>query len=153
MLGGTKAWTAAELPIVTEETAYEPGTAPEFDPDLLAAVDAYVMSIPAGFYAISADDLNIALTENPPALIDVRTDEEVAGGIIEGAQHIELRSFMARMSEWPADKSAPVVVYCGSDHRAVVAMVAMQMLGYEDVRSLGGGLQAWLAKEYPVVSK
>lgn len=151
MLGGVKAWTGAELPVVTEETVYEAGTAPELDPALLAAVDAYVKGIPAGFYAISADDLNVALTENPPALIDVRTDEEVAGGIIEGAQHIELRSFMARMSEWPTDKSAPVVIYCGSDHRAVVAMVAMQMLGYEDVRSLGGGLQAWLAKEYPVV--
>ncbi|HEX3049926.1 MAG TPA: rhodanese-like domain-containing protein [Aggregatilineaceae bacterium] len=151
MLGGVKAWTAAELPLTTDETAYEAGTAPAIDPALLAALDAYVKAIPAGYYAISADDLNVALAETPPALIDVRTDEEVANGIIEGAQHIELRTFVASMSEWPIDKGSPIVIYCGSDHRAVIAMVAMQLMGYQDVRTLGGGLQAWLAKEYPVV--
>lgn len=151
MLGGVKAWTTAELPLTTDETAYTAGAAPAIDPTLLGLLDAYVKAIPAGYYVISADDLSVALAENPPALIDVRTDEEVANGYIEGAQHIELRSFVARMSEWPADKTAPVIIYCGSDHRAVIAMVAMQLMGYEDVRSLGGGLQAWLAKEYPVV--
>ncbi len=151
MLGGVKAWTSAELPLTTDEITYEAGTAPAIDPALFAALDAYVKAIPAGYYAISADDLNVALVETPPALIDVRTDEEVANGIIEGAQHIELRSFVAQMSAWPADKAAPIVIYCGSDHRAVIAMVAMQLMGYQDVRTLGGGLQAWLAKEYPVV--
>ncbi len=153
MLGGIKAWSAAELPVVTEDTVYEAGTAPAVDPALLAAVDAYVHAIPAGYYTIGADDLNVALIENAPILIDVRTDSEVAGGFIEGAIHIELRTFMSQMDKWPTDKSAPIVVYCGSDHRAVIAMVAMQLMGYENVRSLAGGLQAWLTKEYPVVTE
>ncbi len=151
LLGGVKAWTAAELPITTEVVEAQAGTAPQFDPDLLAAVDAYVKAIPAGFYAISADDLNVALIENPPYLIDVRTAEEVAKGVIEGAAHIELRSFVSQMDQWPTDKTQPIVVYCGSGHRSAIAMVAMQLLGYSDVRSLAGGIGAWQAKEYPLV--
>ncbi|MGQ9850456.1 MAG: rhodanese-like domain-containing protein [Aggregatilineaceae bacterium] len=150
LLGGTKAWLAAELPVTTEVVEAKEGTAPAFNPDLLAAIDTYVKTIPAGFYAISADDLNVALIENPPYLIDVRTDEEVAKGIIEGAAHIELRSFVGQMDQWPADKSQPVVVYCGSGHRSAIAMIAMQLLGYTDVRSLAGGVGAWTAKEYPL---
>ncbi|MBN1964443.1 MAG: rhodanese-like domain-containing protein [Anaerolineae bacterium] len=153
MLGGVRAWTTAELPVTTDEIPYEgAGAAPAFDAAVFEAVDAYLKAIPAGYYAISADDLNIALIENAPYLIDVRTDGEVAQGFIESAAHIELRSFVARMAEWPEDKAAPIVIYCGSDHRAVIAMVAMQMMGYTDVRTLAGGLQAWLAKEYPVVT-
>ncbi|GAB4411238.1 MAG: hypothetical protein Kow00106_05390 [Anaerolineae bacterium] len=150
LLGGVKAWTAAELPVTTDVVEAQEGTAPEFNPDLLAAIDAYVKAIPAGYYTISADDLNVALIENPPYLIDVRTDEEIAKGLIEGAAHIELRSFVSRMSEWPADKAQPIVVYCGSGHRSVIAMVAMQLMGYTDVRSLAGGIGAWTAKEYPL---
>ncbi len=153
MLGGVKAWTTAELPVTTEDTAYEAGAAPEFDPVLLDLLDAYVNAIPAGYYAISASNLSIALAENPPVLIDVRTDGEVADGFIEGAIHIELRNFMSQMDQWPANISEPIVLYCGSDHRAVISLVAMQLMGYENVQSLAGGLQAWIAAEYPVVTE
>jgi rhodanese-related sulfurtransferase len=151
MLGGVKAWMEADLPVTTEETAYEAGVAPEFDSAVLEAIDAYVKAIPAGYYTISADDLNIALIEDQPALIDVRTDSELESGYIEGAVQIELSTFMERVDEWPTDKGAPVVVYCGSGHRSVMAMVAMQLMGYEDVKSLVGGFGAWVAKDYPVL--
>ncbi len=153
LLGGVKAWTAAELPVTTDVVDYEPGVAPEFDATLLELIDAYVKAIPAGYYTIGADDLNIALIENPPYLIDVRTDGEVADGFIEGAVHVELRSFVSQMDQWPADLSEPTVVYCGSGHRSVISMVTMQLMGYENVRSLAGGMKAWLAKEYPVVAE
>ena len=151
LLGGVKAWTASDLPVTTDSTEVEASSAPDVDPALLEMLDAYVNAIPAGYYTISAENLNIALIENPPYLIDVRTDGEVAEGIIEGAVHVELRSFMSQMDKWPADMSEPVVLYCGSDHRAVVSLVAMQLMGYEDVTSLAGGLQAWNAAGYPVV--
>ena len=59
---------------------------------------------------------------------------------------------MSQMNEWPADISQPIVIYCGSDHRAVIALVSMQLMGYENVQSLAGGSQAWMAKDYPVVT-
>ena len=117
---------------------------------LFELIDAYVKAIPAGYYTISADDLNIALIENPPYLIDVRTDGEVANGVIAGSIHVSLRTLMEQVEQWPEDLSQPTVVYCSGGHRSVIAMVAMQLMGYEDVHSLAGGMQAWLAKEYPV---
>ena len=55
----------------------------------------------------------------------------------------------ARASEWPADKNMPVVVYCGSGHRSAMAMVAMQLAGYTNVKSLSGGWKAWVDGGYP----
>lgn len=152
LFGGIKAWTALELPVVTEDAMVEAGDAPEFDAALFEMVDDWVRSIPAGYDVIRADDLNLALIENPPALIDVRTAGEYEGGHIEGAMHIELRDLITRIDEWPSDVTAPVVVY-SIGHRSVIAMAAMQMLGYEDVSSLAGGINAWQAAEYPVVAE
>ena len=153
LLGGVQAWGAADLPVTTDVTEYEGGAAPEVDPLVFELADNYVQNIPAGYYSISADALNTALVEEPPFLIDVRTPPELENGYIPGAVHIELRTFMENMDQWPDDKAETVVLYCGSDHRAVVAMVAMQLMGYEDVTSLAGGLQAWLANEYPVTTE
>ena len=152
MFAGMNAWTGAGYEVTTEPTEAEAGAAPEVDPAVFEMVDAYMKAIPAGFYTIKADDLNLALIENPPALIDVRTNSEVEQGIIGGATHIELREFMNRMSDWPEDKTQPVVVYA-LGHRSAIAMMAMQMLGYEDVRSLAGGVNAWTTAGYPLVTE
>lgn len=151
MLGGVKAIADSAIPLVTEPVEVTAGAAPAIDPALLAAVDAYVKAIPAGYYTISADDLNVALVENPPAVIDVRTEAEVAKGKIEGAQSLTLSAFMASPDQWPQDLAAPVVIYDSDGHRSAMAMVAMQLLGYENVRSLGGGTKGWTAKNYPLV--
>jgi len=152
MFAGMNAWTGAGYEVTTEPTEAEAGAAPEVDPAVFEMVDAYMKAIPAGFYTIKADDLNLALIENPPALIDVRTNSEVEQGIIGGATHIELREFMNRMSDWPEDKTQPVVIYA-LGHRSAIAMMAMQMLGYEDVRSLAGGVNAWTTAGYPLVTE
>jgi rhodanese-related sulfurtransferase len=46
----------------------------------------------------------------------------------------------------------PIVVYCGSGHRGGYALEALKMLGYTNVRNLGGGIGAWKKAELPVVT-
>ncbi|HML24287.1 MAG TPA: rhodanese-like domain-containing protein [Aggregatilinea sp.] len=152
MLGGFKVGADAGIPTSTDAVEAAAGTAPEIDADLFAAIDAYVKAIPAGYGTISADDLNVALVEDAPVLIDVRTAAEVEQGKIEGAIIIELRDLMASQDQWPQDKAQAIVVYSGENHRGAMAMVAMQLMGYENVKTLAGGLPAWTAKEYPVVT-
>lgn len=152
VLGGFKIIADAGVPTSTEPVEAAAGSAPEINPDLFAAVDAYVKAIPAGYGTISADDLNVALVEAAPVLIDVRTAAEVAQGKIEGALPIELRNLMTAQDQWPTDLAAPVVVYSGENHRGAMAMIALQLMGYEDVKVLAGGLPAWTAKEFPVVT-
>lgn len=153
MLGGLKSLEEGLIPLVTEPTDVVAGETPAFDAAVFEAVDAYIESIPQGFGTISADDLNVALVENAPVVIDVRTEPEVANGMIEGAQFITLSDFLTAQAEWPQDLTAPVVVYDSDGHRSAMAMVAMQMLGYENVKSLGGGVKGWTAKSYPLVTE
>lgn len=153
MLSGMGSWTAAEYPVTTDVPEYAAGTAPEVDSALLAALDSYVSAIPAGYYTVRAADLGVELIENPPILIDVRTDGEWDGGHIEGATQIPLRDFMTRQSEWPADMAASIVLYDNPTHRSSMAMTFMRLLGYENVRVLGGGVGAWTKAELPLVTE
>ncbi|MGB3715900.1 MAG: rhodanese-like domain-containing protein, partial [Candidatus Promineifilaceae bacterium] len=65
--------------------------------------------------------------------------------------HIPLEEFVERRAEWPADKDAPIVIYCGSGHRSTMAMMIMWSYGCDDVRSLKGGFGGWAEAGYPVV--
>jgi rhodanese-related sulfurtransferase len=152
MLGGVKAWTSADMPLAEGETVVEAGTTPAIDPQVFDLIDAYVKSIQAGYYAISAENLNVAIIENPPMIYDVRFDSELTAGFIADSIHIPLPEWAARASEWPADKDMAVVVYCGSGHRSAMAMVAMQLAGYTNVKSLSGGWKAWVDGGYPVAT-
>jgi len=112
-------------------------------------------AIPEGWGGLTAEDLNTELAENPDLIvIDVRTQAEVEEkGVIEATNLIQipLEELVARRAEWPADKSAPIVIYCGSGHRSTMAMTILWQYGYWDVRSLKGGFGGWIEASYPVV--
>lgn len=44
-----------------------------------------------------------------------------------------------------------MAVYYGSGHRGAIVMMYLRMIGYTNVRSLMGGMNAWVAAELPVV--
>jgi len=152
LAGGFDAWAAEELPVITEAVAVEAGTAPEIDADVLAAVDAYLTNLPAGFGLVAGKDLAVELVENPPYLLDVRSAEEFSKEYIEGANHIWIEEFWGRVAELPQDKDTAIVVYCQTGYRGGIATVALNLLGYTNVRNLAGGLNAWKAAELPVVA-
>ncbi|MGD9100806.1 MAG: rhodanese-like domain-containing protein, partial [Anaerolineae bacterium] len=149
MAGGVKAWKAAEFPVVTEPVPeLASGDMPEVNADLLAAVDDYLMNVlPEGWGVIKSEGLLEALVEEPPFLLDVRQPDEFEGGFIEGAVNVPLRELGQNLDQLPMDQ--PIAVVCGSGHRSTVAMTALQMLGYEDVTSLAGGMKAWTAAQAP----
>lgn len=82
-----------------------------------------------------------------PHLLDVRDDEEFASGHIEGAQHVYVGQVEQRLSEIP---DGPVVAYCASGRRALVAAAALVRLGRQDVQVCWGSMKAWKAAGYPV---
>jgi rhodanese-related sulfurtransferase/predicted small lipoprotein YifL len=150
-------WKDAGNPVV--EGLPEPApvlNAANPDPALVAAIDAMLSNVPQGYGVLKAEDLNLALVENPDMiLIDVRTDgERQEKGIIDSGDipqiQIPLEDFIARMSEWPADKNAEIVVYCGSGHRSTMAMTILWSYGYTNVKSLAGGFGGWVSAGFPV---
>jgi rhodanese-related sulfurtransferase len=151
--GGIGAWSKASLPL-------EPGLpaeaavleAPEVDAARFAALDAYLSALPEGFSTVKAPDLNTEIASGtPPFILDVRTESEKADGYIEGSVFIPVNDLPANLAQLPADKAAPIVVTCKSGHRGGMVMMYLNHLGYTNVRNLGGGMNAWIAAELPVV--
>lgn len=78
---------------------------------------------------------------NGAHLIDVRTEAEVAQGMIDGAVHIPLHLLPLRAADIPQDK--PVVIYCRTGARSSQACAFMAAQGFDNMHNLSGGLQSW----------
>ncbi len=63
-------------------------------------------------------------------LIDVRTDQEAATGIIKGARHIPLEKLEDVMAELPTDKE--VLIYCANGIRAEMAHQTLSAKGIKN---------------------
>lgn len=81
-------------------------------------------------------------------LIDVRTEAEVARGVIDGAIHIPLHLLPLRADEIPQDR--PVVMYCNSGARSAQACAFMAAKGYKNMHNLAGGILAWARSGKPI---
>ena len=152
--GGITAWKKAEFPVVTGGLPAAPvnGTAPIIeDAALFTMIDDYLSALPEGFASTKTDLLNAALANSAPFLLDVRTAPEFDNnGRIDGAVNVPLQDLFANLDKLPA-KDQPMVVYCVSGHRAALATMGLQLLGYTDVKNLGGGINAWKAAQLPIV--
>lgn len=74
-------------------------------------------------------------------LLDVRTDSEVAQGMIRGAQHLPLHLIPIKADD--LEKEIPVVIYCRSGARSAQACAFLAARGYQNVFNLRGGIMAW----------
>ena len=73
-------------------------------------------------------------------LLDVRTHDEVADGMLPNAVHIPLDELEVRGSE--LDKSKEIYLYCRSGMRSQTAMDILQYKGFEKiVCSIEGGYE------------
>lgn len=154
ILGGLNAWKSASLPIMHDAPiAPIVINTPSVDTQLLGVMDNYLTAIPDGFFAAQPAAILKDIQANPQTFVlDVREPGELTqNGLIEGAVNIPLRELFNNLNELPQDKNTPIVTYCAIGHRGAMAMTALQLIGYTDVRSIGGGFNAWLAASLPVV--
>lgn len=91
---------------------------------------------------ITAEELKSCLGE--VKLVDVRQPEEHAEAHIEGCVLIPLGELDDRASK-ELKKNEAIVVYCAHGMRSLDALMRLKMAGYENVRSLEGGIAAWLS--------
>ena len=104
---------------------------------------------------ISTKDLQTLLKQKPEAvLIDVRTNFEIAngGGTIGVFQNRHLdRSWLEfRVDEIVKNKNIPIVVYCGTNQRSVLAAKQLTAMGYKNVQNYNDGFFAWKKAGLPV---
>jgi rhodanese-related sulfurtransferase len=100
---------------------------------------------------ISSDQLAAALKTKDFTLLDVKTPYI---GEIDGTDlYIPYDQLASRASELPADRTAPIVVYCRSGHESAIAAQTLLDLGYTNIRNLDGGMSAWQASGRQIVQK
>jgi membrane protein DedA with SNARE-associated domain/rhodanese-related sulfurtransferase len=128
---------------------------------LLAAYIAYKWWERSRFYKllrmarISVHDLyELTRSGAAPIIIDVRsaTARALEPRWIPGALHVPLQDVAAHLKELPRDRD--IILYCTCPSEASAARVAKILMnhGFKRVRPLHGGLDAWVAAGYDVVS-
>ena len=93
---------------------------------------------------ITPQELESVAKENANALlIDVRSPEECAEGMIEGATNINLfdPNFIQEIGK--LDKNKDYYMICRSGGRSVSAAGAMDQMGFPSVHNMVGGMMAW----------
>ena len=66
-----------------------------------------------------------------------------------GARNIPFGS-LEGAKELPSNKALPLVVLCQSGARATRAAATLRKLGYENVKPLAGGMNAWREASLPI---
>jgi rhodanese-related sulfurtransferase len=127
--GGTTAWQAAGLPLVASAD------------DL---VEPLVAEARARATAISPADLTARqASARPPVVLNVETSDRFAAGHVPGARWLSRSWLELRASEVAPDKNVPVVVTDEDGQEAPLAAASLQDIGYRDVTTLAGGMEAW----------
>ena len=92
----------------------------------IGELDSLAPAVPTRSY----QRVTFAEVSDQARLLDVRRQDEVAGGHIRGAKHIPLHSLVDRLHEVPQGK---VWVHCASGFRASIAASILDRAGHEVV--------------------
>ncbi len=96
-----------------------------------------------------------ALLHDPPSglvVVDVRTPAEFAAGHIAGAIDVDLNGAAFATDVAKLDPKSPYFVYCHSGNRSAQAVAYLRQRGFARVYELDGGIGAWQAAGFPVVT-
>jgi molybdopterin/thiamine biosynthesis adenylyltransferase/rhodanese-related sulfurtransferase len=98
------------------------------------------------------DPSEVKALNGSAVLLDVRESEEWDAGHIPGAKHIP-RGYLESRVEGAigSDRDQKVVIYCASGQRsALAANTLKELLGYDNVFSMNGGITLWKDRGYDV---
>lgn len=87
-------------------------------------------------------------------LIDIREPAEFEAGRLTGALSIPRGVLEFKTVDHPAlaNKDSRIVIYCRSGGRASLSALNLQRLGYTNIESIAGGIEAWKAAGQAVIT-
>lgn len=83
-------------------------------------------------------------------VIDVGEPHEFAAGHVIGARNLPFGELEDRLAGLVKNKTTPVIMVCPVGARAARAAGLARKLGFEQARSIAGGLKAWRDASLPV---
>ena len=109
---------------------------------VLTKVQQFLVSIPSDYYTVKQiSTLKTLIKEKQALLVDVREPEEYASGHIKEAINIPLQNLTQNLNQIP--KNRPVILYCSTGYRTAMGVMALQMLGYSNVRGFPPSFEGW----------
>lgn len=101
---------------------------------------------------LSIEEVHARLVEGSPlVVIDVRDPDEFREGAIDGAVSISRGFLEFKVPDAYPDPETPLVLYCLSGLRSLLAAKALHDLGYRQVASMAGGIRRWKELRLPLV--
>ena len=101
---------------------------------------------------ISAQDAAAALERGDALVIDVRDSDEWQESHIPGAKSFSRGTVELEIEEAAPDPSTLIITHCGGGGRSALAAESLQRMGYQNVKSMAGGLKAWKAAGLPTTT-
>mgnify|MGYP002776316994 CR=1 FL=1 len=104
----------------------------------------------SGAREVNPGEATLLINREDAQVIDVREADEFAGGHLPDARNLPLAKLAERAGEIEKFKGKPVIVCCASGMRSAKACKELTKLGFANVQSLAGGIDAWVGAGYPV---
>ena len=105
-------------------------------------------------WEISPAELAAALpSDDRPVLLDCREAFEVETATIAGSLHVPMGDIPSRLGELEDHAESPVVVYYHHGVRSLQVVAFLREQGFDDVRSLAGGIDRWSMDVDPAVPR
>jgi rhodanese-related sulfurtransferase len=89
---------------------------------------------------ITPEDTATVIADASGLLVDVRESYELIAGRLAGSRHVELGRLAAEAES--IDRDRPVIFYCHSGVRSLMAAQAFREAGF-DAWSMKGGVERW----------
>lgn len=99
---------------------------------------------------LSPQALKVALRHKNFLMVNVHIPYQ---GQISGTDRLISFDTIGRSSLLPANKNAPIVLYCRSGRMSAIAARTLVAKGYTRVSELTGGFNAWTDAGYPLLQK
>ncbi|MFN2308717.1 MAG: rhodanese-like domain-containing protein [Gammaproteobacteria bacterium] len=106
-----------------------------------------------GVTQLGAHDATRLMNTDEAVILDVREDSEYKQGHIASALHIPLGQLGQRLKELDKHRGHTLVTYCHTGGRASKAAALLRKQGFEDIRTLAGGIVAWQNANLPLTKK
>lgn len=117
-----------------------------------AAARGQAIAVEGGEYRdIIVPELRVMLENKDFALINVHVP--FAGDIPDTDDSIRYDEMAGNLDRLPADKSAPIVLYCRTGPMSTTAARELVALGYTNVYNLVGGFNAWAEAGLPLITQ
>ena len=95
-------------------------------------------------WEVSPRDLREMLKgADAPLVLDVRTEQERAIACIAGSVLVPLAELESRIESLRDHEDRPIVTQCHHGVRSLRAAAALRRAGFEQVKSLAGGIHLW----------